>query len=312
MTGLPCPVLRRVAHLHGAGAVAEGAQVVGREPAGGAQLLVGLSRRHIRSLARVKIMPLVSITDIRLDPCRRPWERGSASTAAWSFLLKIAGRWCKATARRWGGGTRNMAQLVFGMNQSLDGYVDHMAFAPSPKLFRHFVEQAREQVGSVYGRRLYEVMRYWDEDHPGWGAEERDFAAAWRSQPKWVVSRSLTSVGPNATLIGNDIEAEIRGIKDRLERRNRSRRTGAGAKSYRARSHRRLPPLRAPGSHRQRQTVLRWPQATPPPSCQRTLRWGRGPLDLRSRLIARPNRAGACRCLGRYSALVIRPSVPGA
>ena len=110
-----------------------------------------------------------------------------------------------------------MAQLVFGMNQSLDGYVDHMAFGPSPKLFRHFIEQAREQVGSVYGRRLYEVMRYWDDDHPEWGAEERDFAAAWRRQPKWVVSRSLTSVGPNATLIGNDIEAEIRGIKDRLE-----------------------------------------------------------------------------------------------
>jgi len=33
-----------------------------------------------------------------------------------------------------------MAKLVFGMNQSLDGYVDHMAFAPSPTLFRHFIE----------------------------------------------------------------------------------------------------------------------------------------------------------------------------
>ena len=36
-----------------------------------------------------------------------------------------------------------MAKLVFGMNQSLDGYVDHMAFAPSPTLFRHFIEEAR-------------------------------------------------------------------------------------------------------------------------------------------------------------------------
>jgi hypothetical protein len=36
-----------------------------------------------------------------------------------------------------------MAKLVFGMNQSLDGYVDHMAFAPGPALFRHFIEQAR-------------------------------------------------------------------------------------------------------------------------------------------------------------------------
>ena len=38
-----------------------------------------------------------------------------------------------------------MAKLVFGMNQSLDGYVDHMAFAPSPALFRHFVEEAHGQ-----------------------------------------------------------------------------------------------------------------------------------------------------------------------
>lgn len=106
-----------------------------------------------------------------------------------------------------------MATLVFGMNQSLDGYVDHTGFAPGPALFLHFIEQAREQTGSVYGRRLYEVMRYWDEDDPEWGAEERDFAAAWRRQPKWVVSRTLTSVGPNATLVGDDLEAAIRGVK---------------------------------------------------------------------------------------------------
>ena len=64
-----------------------------------------------------------------------------------------------------------MAKLVFGMNQSLDGYVDHMAFAPGPALFRHFIEQARNQAGSVYGRCLYEVMRYWDDDHPEWDAD---------------------------------------------------------------------------------------------------------------------------------------------
>src|SRR4029079_19086883 len=109
-----------------------------------------------------------------------------------------------------------MAKIVFGMNQSLDGYVDHMAFAPSAALFRHFIEQVRGLTGSVYGRRLYEVMRYWDEDHPEWDAEERDFAAAWRSQPKWVVSRSLKSLGPNATLVADDVEALMRGLKAQL------------------------------------------------------------------------------------------------
>ena len=106
-----------------------------------------------------------------------------------------------------------MARLVFGMNQSLDGYVDHMAFGPSPTLFRHFIEQARDQAGSLYGRNLYEVMRYWDEDHSEWDAAQRDFAAAWRRQPKWVVSRSLKSVGPNATLVEDDLEAAIRRLK---------------------------------------------------------------------------------------------------
>ena len=106
-----------------------------------------------------------------------------------------------------------MAKIVFGMNLSLDGYVDHQEFAPGPVLFRHFIEQVRGLTGSVYGRRLYEVMRYWDEDHPEWTPELSDFAAAWRSQPKWVVSRSLKSVGPNATLVDDDIEAVIRGLK---------------------------------------------------------------------------------------------------
>ena len=106
-----------------------------------------------------------------------------------------------------------MAKLVFGMNLSLDGYVDHQAFAPDLALFRHFIEQMRDQMGSVYGRRMYEVMRYWDEDLPEWDAEERDFAAAWRSQPKWVVSCSLKSVGPNATLVADDFEAVVRRLK---------------------------------------------------------------------------------------------------
>jgi dihydrofolate reductase len=110
-----------------------------------------------------------------------------------------------------------MAKLVFGMNQSLDGYVDHMAFAPDPALFRHWIEQVRGLAGSVYGRRMYEVMRYWDEDRPEWDAEQCDFAAAWRSQRKWVVSRSLKSVGPNAALVGDDLEAAIRGLKAGLD-----------------------------------------------------------------------------------------------
>jgi len=110
-----------------------------------------------------------------------------------------------------------MAKLVLALNQSLDGYIDHQAFAPDPTLFRHWIEQVRGLAGSLYGRRMYEVMRYWDDDDPDWTPELRDFAAAWRSRPKWVVSRSLSSVGPNATLVADDIEAAVRGLKARLD-----------------------------------------------------------------------------------------------
>src|SRR5437762_1839797 len=62
-------------------------------------------------------------------------------------------------------------------------------------------------------RQMYEVMRYWDDDHPEWNVEEHAFAAAWRNQPKWVVSRSLKSVGPNARLVEGDLERAIRELK---------------------------------------------------------------------------------------------------
>src|SRR5262245_735882 len=109
-----------------------------------------------------------------------------------------------------------MAKLVFGMNLSLDGYIDHQEFAPSAALFRHWIEHVRDLAGSVYGRRMYEVMRYWDEDCSDWSAEQREFAVAWRRQPKWTVSHSLKSVGPNATLVEDGIEAVIRDLKARL------------------------------------------------------------------------------------------------
>ena len=78
-----------------------------------------------------------------------------------------------------------MAKLVFGLNQSLDGYVDHKVMPPEPGLFRHFIEHVRCLTGIVYGRR--------------------------------IVSRSLKSVGPNATLVEGDLEAAVRGLKARLD-----------------------------------------------------------------------------------------------
>jgi dihydrofolate reductase len=106
-----------------------------------------------------------------------------------------------------------MAKLVYGLNQSLDGYVDHLKMTPSPELFRHFIQHVRDLTGTVYGRRTYEIMRYWDADQAEWNSEQREFAAAWRNMPKWVVSRTLKSVEPNATLIEDELESAIRKLK---------------------------------------------------------------------------------------------------
>ncbi|GIO88934.1 hypothetical protein [Paenibacillus lactis] len=53
-----------------------------------------------------------------------------------------------------------MAKIVFALNQSLDGFVDHMALQRDPMLFLHFIEDVRGLTGMLYGRRMYETMRY--------------------------------------------------------------------------------------------------------------------------------------------------------
>ena len=115
-----------------------------------------------------------------------------------------------------------MGKLVFGMMQSLDGYVDGVSGKlelppPGPALHRHFNDHVRGLAGALYGRRMYEIMRYWDEDRPEWDEVARDFAAAWRARPKWVVSRTLKSVGANATLVTEHLDSFVRRLKENVE-----------------------------------------------------------------------------------------------
>lgn len=115
-----------------------------------------------------------------------------------------------------------MGRFVYGMMQSLDGYIEGpvgnlQLGPPDPPVFRHFVEHVRDLSGILYGRRMYEVMRYWDEEQSGWGSDEHDFAEAWRAKPKWVASRSTPSLGPSATRVrGNlvDFARELRAARE--------------------------------------------------------------------------------------------------
>jgi dihydrofolate reductase len=111
-----------------------------------------------------------------------------------------------------------MGKLVFGMMQSLDGYVDGTSGTlqlppPPPSLHQHFNDHVRGLGGCLYGRRIYEIMRYWEKPQPEWDSVDHDFAEAWCAQPKWVASRTLKSVGPNATLVDGDLGAFVRRLK---------------------------------------------------------------------------------------------------
>ena len=116
-----------------------------------------------------------------------------------------------------------MGKLILAMNVSLDGYVDGVEGRlnmppPSAAVFRYWIEAVRGQAAAIYGRRMYETMRCWDDDHAEWDGACREFAGVWRDLPKWVVSRILKAVGPNATLISgdSDIDAQVRDIKARI------------------------------------------------------------------------------------------------
>jgi dihydrofolate reductase len=189
-----------------------------------------------------------------------------------------------------------MAKLVYGLSQSLDGYVDHLKLGP-PALsaFRHFIELVGGLTGMIYGSRTYEIMRYWDEDLAEWDAEDRLFAAVWCSKPKWVMSRSLKSTGPNATLVADDAEVAIRRLKAELAGEISvggpdlaHSLTEAGLiDEYR------LPPPRAGWW----QAILRRPATAAPPCGQRTNRRGPDSVGVRPCLARLQN----SRCIVRLT-----------
>jgi dihydrofolate reductase len=109
-----------------------------------------------------------------------------------------------------------MAKLIYGMMQSLDGYVAAADGkltlpAPGPALHQYWNDHMARVAGAIYGRRMYEVMAFWD--GPEGDEAEPDFARAFRASPKWVVSRTLDRVGPNAELLGGDLRAEVERLK---------------------------------------------------------------------------------------------------
>ncbi len=93
-----------------------------------------------------------------------------------------------------------MARLVYSGLTSLDGYVadadGRFDWAMPDAEVHAFVNDLQRSIGThLYGRRLYEVMRAWEDmDLDGEPAEMQDFAEGWRGGDKVVYSRTLTEV----------------------------------------------------------------------------------------------------------------------
>jgi dihydrofolate reductase len=114
-----------------------------------------------------------------------------------------------------------MHRVVCTMGVSVDGYVagpdgDFAWSPPDPELFRFVTEQTRELSAYVLGRKLYEMMCFWEANDtvPGLPEDDtREWAAVWRALPKVVFSRTLTSVEGNTRLATGDLGDELEQLR---------------------------------------------------------------------------------------------------
>jgi dihydrofolate reductase len=103
--------------------------------------------------------------------------------------------------------------LIFSAMMSLDGYTADQdgAFdwnAPDEEVFALVNELERTTGTYLYGRRMYETMRYWeDADLTGASDATREFAAIWRAADKVVYSTSLAEVSTARTRIERSFDA---------------------------------------------------------------------------------------------------------
>jgi dihydrofolate reductase len=109
-----------------------------------------------------------------------------------------------------------MRRVIYSIGVSLDGFIagpdgEIDWAAPDEELHRFHNEQSRELDAHFCGRRLYEVMLYWETPEASGHASEimREFAGIWQVLPKVVFSTTLTAVEGNATLATGSVEEEV-------------------------------------------------------------------------------------------------------
>jgi dihydrofolate reductase len=107
------------------------------------------------------------------------------------------------------------------MGVSLDGYIvgrdgSFDWSAPDEELHRFHNQQMREIGAHLCGRRLYEVMVYWEtaDQDPSAGEVELEFAGIWQKLPKIVFSKTLERVEGDARLVRDGVAEEVARLKE--------------------------------------------------------------------------------------------------
>jgi len=119
-----------------------------------------------------------------------------------------------------------VAKLIYSAIASLDGYVadedGNFDWAAPDEEVHRFVNDLERPVGTyLYGRGMYEVMRYWETAHTvaDQPSVAQDFAEIWRAADKIVYSRTLDTVSSTRTRIERDFDPEaLRRMKASAER----------------------------------------------------------------------------------------------
>jgi dihydrofolate reductase len=113
-----------------------------------------------------------------------------------------------------------MRKLIYSMGVSMDGFITGPGgnfdwAAPDEELHRFHNEQSREIGCHLLGRRLYEVMVYWEtaDQRPSIGDVELEFAQIWKDLPKLVFSTTLGEVEGKATLTSENVVDVVTRLK---------------------------------------------------------------------------------------------------
>jgi dihydrofolate reductase len=114
-----------------------------------------------------------------------------------------------------------MRKVIYSMGVSLDGFIagpngEIDWSAPDEELHRFHNQQTREAGAHLYGRRLYEMMTYWEtaDEKPSVPEHELEFARIWKETPKIVFSKTLEKVEGNARLVRDGVAEEVAKLKE--------------------------------------------------------------------------------------------------